>query len=109
MAASYLRASMSLQNYADELFEEIYVGHGEINPADWLGIPIAGRFAHIEFVEDFNIPAEVDQDLAGAPADSEATFPATEEEAQMMLHPQVIGNPTNMESNDDDLLRENPR
>eukprot|EP00959_Pyramimonas_sp_CCMP1952_P067132 1401482-Pyramimonas_sp.AAC.1 len=30
----YLSASMSLDNYAGELFEEIYIGHSEINLAD---------------------------------------------------------------------------
>eukprot|EP00959_Pyramimonas_sp_CCMP1952_P213045 4457499-Pyramimonas_sp.AAC.1 len=46
-AAKYLRASASLERYADELFEEIYVGQYDINLADWLGIPIAWQPAHI--------------------------------------------------------------
>eukprot|EP00959_Pyramimonas_sp_CCMP1952_P065112 1359402-Pyramimonas_sp.AAC.1 len=66
---------MSLERYADELFEEIYAGHYEINLADWMGTPIAGQPAQIEFVEDFHWPAEVDRDVAGAPADSEAAIP----------------------------------
>eukprot|EP00959_Pyramimonas_sp_CCMP1952_P197005 4119401-Pyramimonas_sp.AAC.1 len=47
MAAGYLRASMSFENCADELFEEMHVGHNEINLADWLGMPIAGQPAPI--------------------------------------------------------------
>eukprot|EP00959_Pyramimonas_sp_CCMP1952_P016258 344179-Pyramimonas_sp.AAC.1 len=47
MAARYLSASMSLENYADELFEEVFAGHSEIDLADWLGIPIAGHTADI--------------------------------------------------------------
>eukprot|EP00959_Pyramimonas_sp_CCMP1952_P060749 1268934-Pyramimonas_sp.AAC.1 len=45
----------------------------------------------------------------GAPADSEATIPATDEEIQAMLYPRVIGNPTDMELVDGDPLRGNPR
>eukprot|EP00959_Pyramimonas_sp_CCMP1952_P426741 8937705-Pyramimonas_sp.AAC.1 len=44
--------------------------------------------------------------MAGAPADSEAASPATEKEVQMMLYLQIIGNPTKMESYDNDHLRE---
>eukprot|EP00959_Pyramimonas_sp_CCMP1952_P293657 6141579-Pyramimonas_sp.AAC.1 len=47
--------------------------------------------------------------MAGAPADSEATIPATEEEMQMMLHPQVVGNPINIEPSGDDPWRGSPR
>eukprot|EP00959_Pyramimonas_sp_CCMP1952_P444425 9304949-Pyramimonas_sp.AAC.1 len=48
MAARYACASMSLENYIDALFEEIFTGHSEIDLADWLGIPIAGQPADIE-------------------------------------------------------------
>eukprot|EP00959_Pyramimonas_sp_CCMP1952_P091907 1923806-Pyramimonas_sp.AAC.1 len=47
--------------------------------------------------------------MAGAPADSESTIPAPDEEIQAMLYPRVTGNPTDMELIDDDLLRGNPR
>eukprot|EP00959_Pyramimonas_sp_CCMP1952_P301169 6301229-Pyramimonas_sp.AAC.1 len=47
--------------------------------------------------------------MAGAPADSEVTIPATDEEIQLMLYHRVIGNPTDMELSDDDPLRGNPR
>eukprot|EP00959_Pyramimonas_sp_CCMP1952_P216719 4532200-Pyramimonas_sp.AAC.1 len=87
MAARYLSASLSLENSADELFEEVFTCHSDIDLADWLGIPIAGQPADIEFVENFHVPAEGDADMAGAPADSEAIVPATEEEIQLMLHP----------------------
>eukprot|EP00959_Pyramimonas_sp_CCMP1952_P298000 6233754-Pyramimonas_sp.AAC.1 len=50
MAARYLSASMSFENYSDELFEEMHVGHDELNLADRLGMPIAGQPAHVEFV-----------------------------------------------------------
>eukprot|EP00959_Pyramimonas_sp_CCMP1952_P129187 2701412-Pyramimonas_sp.AAC.1 len=56
-------------------------------------MPIAGQPAQIEFVGDYHIPANIDHDMAGASADSEATIPATDEDIQMMLNPQVIGNP----------------
>eukprot|EP00959_Pyramimonas_sp_CCMP1952_P298213 6237601-Pyramimonas_sp.AAC.1 len=55
------------------------------------------------------MPAEGDADMAGAPANSEATISATDEEIQLMLHPRVIGNPTNMEWSDEGLLRGSPR
>eukprot|EP00959_Pyramimonas_sp_CCMP1952_P230140 4811681-Pyramimonas_sp.AAC.1 len=100
---------MSLENYADGLFEEVFAGHNDIDLADWLGMPIAGRPADIDFIENFHAPAERDDELAGAPADSEATTPATEEEIQWMLYPRFIGYPTNMELSDDDPLRGNPR
>eukprot|EP00959_Pyramimonas_sp_CCMP1952_P041658 871458-Pyramimonas_sp.AAC.1 len=47
--------------------------------------------------------------MAGAPADSEATFLATEEGKQLMLYPWVIGNPTDMDLSDDDPVWGNPR
>eukprot|EP00959_Pyramimonas_sp_CCMP1952_P160000 3346659-Pyramimonas_sp.AAC.1 len=46
MAARYLRASMALENYADELFEEVFAGHDDIDLAEWLGVPIAGQPAY---------------------------------------------------------------
>eukprot|EP00959_Pyramimonas_sp_CCMP1952_P255359 5333572-Pyramimonas_sp.AAC.2 len=70
-------ASMSLETCAGELFEEIYVGHDQVIPADWLGIRSAGQPARVESVEDAHIPADVDHFMAGAPADSEAAIPAT--------------------------------
>eukprot|EP00959_Pyramimonas_sp_CCMP1952_P438802 9186623-Pyramimonas_sp.AAC.1 len=73
MAARYLNVSMSLENCAAELLEDIFTGHNGINLADWLGMPIAGQTEHVECVEDFHVPAEVDQDMAGTPSDSEAT------------------------------------
>eukprot|EP00959_Pyramimonas_sp_CCMP1952_P043281 905723-Pyramimonas_sp.AAC.1 len=88
MAARYLSASTSLENYADELFEKIFIGHSEIDLADWLGIPIAGQTADIECVEKLHIPAEGDDEMAVTPA---------EEEIQLMLYPRVIGSPTNMD------------
>eukprot|EP00959_Pyramimonas_sp_CCMP1952_P169801 3547657-Pyramimonas_sp.AAC.1 len=74
-------------NYADELFEEIFTGHNEIDQADWLGIPIAGQPSDIELVEDFHVPAEVDREMAATPADSDTAIPAAEEEMQCMLYP----------------------
>eukprot|EP00959_Pyramimonas_sp_CCMP1952_P004811 100950-Pyramimonas_sp.AAC.1 len=109
MAARYLSASMSLENYADGLFEEAFTGHNDNDLADWLGMPIAGQRADIEFVENFHVPAEGDDEIAGTPADSEATILATEDEIQLMLYPRVIGKPTNMELSDGDPLRGNPR
>eukprot|EP00959_Pyramimonas_sp_CCMP1952_P350971 7352890-Pyramimonas_sp.AAC.1 len=41
MAARHLCASVSIERYAGELFEEVHVGHDEINQADWVGIHIA--------------------------------------------------------------------
>eukprot|EP00959_Pyramimonas_sp_CCMP1952_P395388 8284816-Pyramimonas_sp.AAC.1 len=55
------------------------------------------------------MPAEGDFGMAGAVADSDSTTPATDEEAPAILHPRVIGNPTNTESIDDDPLRGNSR
>eukprot|EP00959_Pyramimonas_sp_CCMP1952_P385658 8082025-Pyramimonas_sp.AAC.1 len=74
MAARYLSASVSLENCADELFEEILTGRSGIDLAGWLGSPIAGQPADIEFVENFHAPAEGDDDMAVTPADSEATI-----------------------------------
>eukprot|EP00959_Pyramimonas_sp_CCMP1952_P423318 8867334-Pyramimonas_sp.AAC.1 len=34
VAARYLSAGVSAENFADELFEEIFTGHNEINLAD---------------------------------------------------------------------------
>eukprot|EP00959_Pyramimonas_sp_CCMP1952_P151323 3166258-Pyramimonas_sp.AAC.1 len=89
------------------LFEEVVTGHGDIDLAEWLGIPIGGQPADIECVENFRAPAAGDADVAGAPADSEATIPATDEEIQLMLYPRVIGNPTTTELSDDGPLRGN--
>eukprot|EP00959_Pyramimonas_sp_CCMP1952_P023413 492121-Pyramimonas_sp.AAC.1 len=47
--------------------------------------------------------------MAGTPADSDSTTPATDEDAHAILYPEVIGSPTNTESIDDDPLRGNPR
>eukprot|EP00959_Pyramimonas_sp_CCMP1952_P315602 6605550-Pyramimonas_sp.AAC.1 len=47
MAARYLSASVSFENCASELFEEVFIGHNGIDLADWLGIPIAGQPADI--------------------------------------------------------------
>eukprot|EP00959_Pyramimonas_sp_CCMP1952_P249120 5207644-Pyramimonas_sp.AAC.1 len=63
---------MSLDSYAGRLFEEACTGHNDIDLADWLGMPIAGRPAEIDCAEDFHVPAEGDGEMAGAPADSEA-------------------------------------
>eukprot|EP00959_Pyramimonas_sp_CCMP1952_P338839 7096060-Pyramimonas_sp.AAC.1 len=109
-AARHLRFSMYLERCAGELFEEVCVGHDGANLADWLGMPIAGQQpAHIEFVEGFHVPAEIEHDMAGAPANSEAIIPAAEEEMPLMLHLQVIGNPIDRELCDDDPPRGNPR
>eukprot|EP00959_Pyramimonas_sp_CCMP1952_P164965 3448243-Pyramimonas_sp.AAC.1 len=43
MAAMSLSASISLENCADELFEEVFTGHSDTDLADWLGIPNAGQ------------------------------------------------------------------
>eukprot|EP00959_Pyramimonas_sp_CCMP1952_P311560 6520414-Pyramimonas_sp.AAC.1 len=56
-----------------------------------------------------SVPIEGDFGMAGAPADSESTSPATDKEIHAMLYPRVIGNPTNMEVIDDYPRRENPR
>eukprot|EP00959_Pyramimonas_sp_CCMP1952_P199193 4166429-Pyramimonas_sp.AAC.1 len=100
---------MALENYADELFEEVFTGHSDIDLAEWSGAPIAGQPADIEFVENFHAPVEGDFGVAGAPADSVSTIPATDEEIHAMLYPRAIGNPTNAELIDDDPLRGNPR
>eukprot|EP00959_Pyramimonas_sp_CCMP1952_P195312 4083882-Pyramimonas_sp.AAC.1 len=68
---------MNLENYSDELFEEVFTGHNDIDLAEWLGIPIAGQPADIESVENFHMPVEGDFGMAGAPADSDPTIPAT--------------------------------
>eukprot|EP00959_Pyramimonas_sp_CCMP1952_P028235 592542-Pyramimonas_sp.AAC.1 len=47
--------------------------------------------------------------MAGAPADSESTTSAADEEIHAMLYPRVIGNPTYMELIDDDPLRGSAR
>eukprot|EP00959_Pyramimonas_sp_CCMP1952_P256012 5347421-Pyramimonas_sp.AAC.1 len=47
--------------------------------------------------------------MAGAPADSESTILATDEEIHAMFYPRVIGKPTDMEIIDGDPLRGNPR
>eukprot|EP00959_Pyramimonas_sp_CCMP1952_P131621 2752074-Pyramimonas_sp.AAC.1 len=80
MAARYLSASMSLESYADGLFEVAFAGRDGIDLADWLGAPIAGQPADVECVENSHMPAEGDGEMAGAPADSEATIPAAEED-----------------------------
>eukprot|EP00959_Pyramimonas_sp_CCMP1952_P162102 3389258-Pyramimonas_sp.AAC.1 len=72
-------------------------------------MPIAGQPADIKCVEKFHVPAEVDGEMAGAPADSEAIVPAVTGGIQLMLHPRIIGNPTNMELSDDGPSRGNPR
>eukprot|EP00959_Pyramimonas_sp_CCMP1952_P320489 6706698-Pyramimonas_sp.AAC.1 len=100
---------MSLNSYADELSEEMFTGHNEIDLADWPGMPIAGQPADVEFVEDFHMPAEADREMAGAPADSEATTPAREEEIQLTFYPRAFDNPTNMELSDDGPVRGSPR
>eukprot|EP00959_Pyramimonas_sp_CCMP1952_P451887 9461348-Pyramimonas_sp.AAC.1 len=97
MAAGHLNASMALENYADELFEEVFPGHDDIDMAEWLGAPIAGQPEDIEFVENCRVPVEGGLGMAGAPADSDSTILATEEEVHVMLYPRVIGNPTNAE------------
>eukprot|EP00959_Pyramimonas_sp_CCMP1952_P293326 6134715-Pyramimonas_sp.AAC.1 len=76
---------------------------------DWLGITIVGEPAVFAFGENFHVPAEGDDEMAGAPAESEAIIPATQVEMQLMLYLRVIGNPTNMELSDDGHLRGNPR
>eukprot|EP00959_Pyramimonas_sp_CCMP1952_P159066 3326445-Pyramimonas_sp.AAC.1 len=73
-----------LENFADELFEDVFTGRNDIDLAEWLGLPIARQSADIEFVENFHMPAEGDFGMAGAPADSESTVPATDEEIQAM-------------------------
>eukprot|EP00959_Pyramimonas_sp_CCMP1952_P428284 8970453-Pyramimonas_sp.AAC.1 len=70
MAARYLSADMALANYADELFEEVFAGHDDVDLAEWLGVPIAGQPADVEFVENFHVPVEGDVGMAGAPADA---------------------------------------
>eukprot|EP00959_Pyramimonas_sp_CCMP1952_P101610 2125810-Pyramimonas_sp.AAC.1 len=47
MAARHLNASMALESEADELFEELFAGHGDVDLAEWLGVPIAGQPADI--------------------------------------------------------------
>eukprot|EP00959_Pyramimonas_sp_CCMP1952_P273669 5720302-Pyramimonas_sp.AAC.1 len=64
---------MTLENYADELFEEVLTGHNDTDLAEWLGVPIAGQRADIEFVENFYMPVECDFGMAGTPADSDFT------------------------------------
>eukprot|EP00959_Pyramimonas_sp_CCMP1952_P163895 3426638-Pyramimonas_sp.AAC.1 len=32
----YFSASVTLENYADELFEEVFTGHGDVDLAEWL-------------------------------------------------------------------------
>eukprot|EP00959_Pyramimonas_sp_CCMP1952_P336872 7054014-Pyramimonas_sp.AAC.1 len=95
MAARDLRASMNLEDYADDLFEEVFTGRGDIDLAEWLGIPTAGQPTEIEFVDNFHMPFEDDFGMAGAPADFESTIPAADEEVRAMLYPRAIGNPTN--------------
>eukprot|EP00959_Pyramimonas_sp_CCMP1952_P054781 1144768-Pyramimonas_sp.AAC.1 len=58
VAAGYLSGSVALDNYADELFEEVFTGHNDIDMAEWLSVPIAGQPADSEFVENFHAPAE---------------------------------------------------
>eukprot|EP00959_Pyramimonas_sp_CCMP1952_P025397 532830-Pyramimonas_sp.AAC.1 len=36
MAARYLNASMTLENYSDELFDQVFTGHDDIDLAEWL-------------------------------------------------------------------------
>eukprot|EP00959_Pyramimonas_sp_CCMP1952_P002984 61869-Pyramimonas_sp.AAC.1 len=48
MAAKFWSAGISLENYADEAFEEIFAGHSESDLAGWLGMPVAGRPSDIE-------------------------------------------------------------
>eukprot|EP00959_Pyramimonas_sp_CCMP1952_P330293 6915896-Pyramimonas_sp.AAC.2 len=62
---------MSLEIDANELYEEISTGHDEIDLADWLGIPIAGQPADVEYLENFRMPAGGDDEMAAAPADPE--------------------------------------
>eukprot|EP00959_Pyramimonas_sp_CCMP1952_P040316 843282-Pyramimonas_sp.AAC.1 len=99
---------MSLENYADGLFEEVFTGHNDIDLADWLGMPIAGQAADVDFVENARVPAEGGDEMAGAPADSEATIAATEEDMQRVLYLRSIGSPTKMELSGDDPLRGKP-
>eukprot|EP00959_Pyramimonas_sp_CCMP1952_P201169 4207135-Pyramimonas_sp.AAC.1 len=80
---------MSLENYADELFEDIFTGHNEIDLAGRQDIPIAGQPADIEFVENFHVPAEGDDEMAATPANSEATIPATEGGIHVMIFSSV--------------------
>eukprot|EP00959_Pyramimonas_sp_CCMP1952_P367522 7697992-Pyramimonas_sp.AAC.1 len=47
--------------------------------------------------------------MAGAPADSDATMPASEEELQLAFQPQVIGGPAREEPYDDEPMRGSPR
>eukprot|EP00959_Pyramimonas_sp_CCMP1952_P275082 5750574-Pyramimonas_sp.AAC.1 len=68
MAARYFSASMTLENYTDELFEEAFTGHSDIDLEEWLGVPIAGQPADIEFNENFHVLAEGDFGTAGKPA-----------------------------------------
>eukprot|EP00959_Pyramimonas_sp_CCMP1952_P331074 6932927-Pyramimonas_sp.AAC.1 len=79
MVAGYLSASTTLENCADELFDGVFTSHDDIDSAEWLGIPVAGQPADFELVENFHMPAEGDFGMAGAPADSESTIPATDE------------------------------
>eukprot|EP00959_Pyramimonas_sp_CCMP1952_P064636 1349021-Pyramimonas_sp.AAC.1 len=58
VAAGYISASLALENYADELFDEARAGHDDIDAAEWLGAPIAGQPADIELVENFHLPVE---------------------------------------------------
>eukprot|EP00959_Pyramimonas_sp_CCMP1952_P315884 6611453-Pyramimonas_sp.AAC.1 len=109
MAAGYLSASVTLEIRADELFEGVLTGHDDIDLAEWLGRPIAGQPSDIRFAENFHAPAEGDADMAEAPADTEVTILATDEEIQAMLYPRATGNPTDMELGDDDPLRGNLR
>eukprot|EP00959_Pyramimonas_sp_CCMP1952_P039828 832745-Pyramimonas_sp.AAC.1 len=74
MAARYWSANMSLENSAGELFEELLTGHNEINLANWLGMPIAGQPADIEFVENCDIPAEAHSQFRGHPRFQEPQF-----------------------------------
>eukprot|EP00959_Pyramimonas_sp_CCMP1952_P306172 6407607-Pyramimonas_sp.AAC.1 len=41
-AAMHLSANAHLESFADELFEEIFIGHNEIDLADWLACPSRG-------------------------------------------------------------------
>eukprot|EP00959_Pyramimonas_sp_CCMP1952_P423961 8880439-Pyramimonas_sp.AAC.1 len=36
MAARHLCAGMTLENYADELFKDVFTGRGDIDLAEWL-------------------------------------------------------------------------
>eukprot|EP00959_Pyramimonas_sp_CCMP1952_P335517 7025259-Pyramimonas_sp.AAC.1 len=52
--------------------------------------------ARVECIEGPRMPADSDREMAGAPAHSSDTMPATEEDFQLAPRPQVVGNPAHM-------------